>query len=47
MKNKLIFPIGLSLISGVCPITAKKLISYCGGVEEVFNEKRSNLLKIP
>ena len=47
MKNKLIFPIGLSLISGVGPITAKKIISYCGGVEAVFNEKRSNLLKIP
>lgn len=47
MKNKLIFPIGLSLIPGIGPITARKLISYCGDAEAVFREKRNNLKKIP
>lgn len=39
MNQELLFSIALSLIKGVGPITAKKLIAHCGGVEAVFNEK--------
>ena len=41
------FKIGISLISKIGPVTAKKLIAYTGGVEAVFREKISNLKKIP
>lgn len=47
MKNDLIFQIGLTLIPGIGPVTAKKLISYCGSVEAVFKEKKEHLIKIP
>lgn len=47
MKNNLIFQIGLTLIPGIGPVTAKKLISYCGSVEAVFHEKKERLTKIP
>tara|TARA_B110000977_G_scaffold27702_3_gene35207 strand:- start:29887 stop:30975 length:1089 start_codon:yes stop_codon:yes gene_type:complete len=47
MKNNLIFQIGLTLIPGIGPITAKKLISHCGSVEAVFQEKKELLTKIP
>tara|TARA_B110000908_G_scaffold58107_1_gene70790 strand:+ start:22459 stop:23547 length:1089 start_codon:yes stop_codon:yes gene_type:complete len=47
MKNNLIFQIGLTLIRGIGPITAKKLISHCGSVEAVFQEKKELLTKIP
>ena len=41
------YKIGIGLIPGIGDITAKKLISYCGGVEAVFSEKKTALLKIP
>lgn len=51
MKTKLLklleYRIALSLIPGVGDIIGKKLVSYCGGVEAVFKEKKANLLKIP
>ncbi len=47
MNKELVFQIGLTLIKGVGPITAKKLVSYCGGTEAVFREKVSLLKKIP
>jgi DNA processing protein len=47
MKNNLIFQIGLTLIPGIGPITAKKLINHCGSVEAVFQEKKELLTKIP
>lgn len=47
MSQELVFQLGLSLIKGVGPVTAKKLIAYCGGYEAVFKEKISNLKKIP
>ena len=47
MKNELRYQLAICLIPGVGPITAKKLIAYCGGVEAVFKEKKNNLLKIP
>ena len=47
MSQELVFQLALSLIKGVGPVTAKKLIAYCGGPEAVFKEKISNLKKIP
>jgi len=41
------YKIGISLIPGVGPVTAKKLIAYTGSVENVFSEKKSQLTKIP
>ncbi len=41
------YRIALTLIPGVGDIIGKKLVSYCGGVEAVFKEKKTNLLKIP
>ncbi|HSV89039.1 MAG TPA: DNA-processing protein DprA [Bacteroidales bacterium] len=47
MSQELKFQLSLSLIPGVGGVIAKKLIGYCGGVEAVFKEKKSSLLKIP
>ena len=41
------YKIGIGLIPGIGDILAKKLISYCGGAEAVFSEKKAALLKIP
>lgn len=41
------FQLALSMVPGVGPITAKKLIAFCGGLEAIFEEKKSKLLKIP
>ena len=41
------YKIGIGLIPGIGDILAKKLISWCGGVEAVFSEKKAALLKIP
>ncbi len=35
------------MIPGVGGITAKKLISYCGGIDALFLEKKASLQKIP
>jgi len=40
------YKIGLSLINGIGPLNAKKIIASLGDVEAVFNEKKKNLLKI-
>ena len=45
--NDLRYKIGVGLIPGIGDILAKKLISYCGGVEAVFKEKKAALMKIP
>ncbi|MBL7812807.1 MAG: DNA-protecting protein DprA [Bacteroidetes bacterium] len=37
----------LSLVPKIGPVLGKTLISYCGGAEAVFKEKKNNLLKIP
>lgn len=39
--------IALTLIPGVGDKTARKLLSYCGGVEEVFRLEKSELSRIP
>ena len=47
MNNELIYYLALSKIPRVGSVTAKNLISYCGGVEEVFKAKKKKLLSIP
>ena len=47
MNEDLKFKIAITLIPGVGPVLARNLISYCGGIEAVFREKESRLVKIP
>ena len=42
-----LYEIALLKIPKVGAVTAKNLISYCGGAEEVFKTKKKDLLKIP
>lgn len=46
-NDELLYNIALTKIEKVGAITAKTLISYCGSAKEIFNEKKSRLLKIP
>ncbi len=45
--NDLFYQLAIKLVPNVGNVTAKLLISYCGGVEEVFKQPKSKLLKIP
>lgn len=45
--NDLTYKIGISLIPGIGPITAKKLIAYSGSLKGVFMQSQKNLKKIP
>lgn len=48
MPNDLLrYQISLTLIPGIGDIVGKKLVAYCGGVEAVFNESKTALMKIP
>jgi DNA processing protein len=47
IPNDWLYKIALTQIPLVGPVTAKNLISYCGGVEAVFKETKRGLLKIP
>ncbi len=47
MNEKLQYQIALTQIPGVGDVLAKSLVSYCGGVEEVFHASRQQLLKVP
>ena len=47
MKKDLIYKIALSLIPGIGCITAKTLVAYTGGAEQVFLEKEKALRSIP
>ncbi len=44
---ELLHKIALTLIPGIGDINGKRLVSYCGGLEAVFKEKKTALLKIP
>lgn len=44
---ELIYKIALTKIPLVGAITAKNLIGYCGGVQEVFRAKKRDLIRIP
>lgn len=47
MDKELFYLIAINMIPGIGGITARKLISYCGGAEAIFKEKKGNLQKIP
>jgi DNA processing protein len=46
-NEELFYKIALSLIPKIGPVLAKRLISYTGSPKSLFDESRSNLLKIP
>ncbi len=45
--NDLLYKIAITKIPKVGAVTAKNLISYCGGAKGVFNTSRKALLRIP
>ncbi len=47
MTDSLLHSIALTLLPQVGPVTARTLVSYCGGVDEVFRASRKDLLRIP
>ncbi len=47
MDNDLLYKIAITQIDKIGAILAKNLISYCGGVKEVFEKSESELSKIP
>lgn len=47
MSENLLYQIAVSKIPLVGASKAKNLISYCGGVKEIFDARKSALLKIP
>lgn len=47
MGESLKYKIALSLIPNIGDILAKRIVSYCGGVNAVFEEKKTALEKIP
>ena len=47
MNNDLLYKIALGLIPGIGDVLTKTIVSYCGGVENVFKQGKSRLMKIP
>ncbi len=47
MKEDLLYKIAITKIAKVGPVTARNLISYCGGVKNVFQARKNKLLKVP
>ncbi|HRK28183.1 MAG TPA: DNA-processing protein DprA [Chitinophagales bacterium] len=47
VNQELIYQIGLTLLPGIGSITAKNLISFCGGLEGIFKASKRKLLAIP
>lgn len=47
MKEDQLYKIAITKVDKVGPVTTRNLISYCGGVKEVFYTKKKDLLKIP
>lgn len=47
MQEEFYYYIALSFLNKIGPVNAKNLISYCGGVEAVFKQKKSHLFKVP
>ena len=45
--NDWLHKIALTKIPKVGPVTAKNLVSYCGGVKAIFEARKKELLKIP
>lgn len=46
-QQELLYNIALTLVPNVGAVTAKNLVSYCGGAEQVFTAKKTKLLAIP
>lgn len=47
MADELLYYLGLTKIPKVGPVTAKNLVSYCGGAEAVFKASKKQLLAVP
>ncbi|HAW20446.1 MAG TPA: DNA-protecting protein DprA [Flavobacteriales bacterium] len=47
MKDELFYQIALKKLEGIGPARAKALVSYCGGVEQVFKASKRQLAAIP
>lgn len=47
LSEDLKYMMALSLVDGVGPVNAKRLVAYCGSAEGVFKQKKSDLEKIP
>ncbi|MDX1666844.1 MAG: helix-hairpin-helix domain-containing protein, partial [Saprospiraceae bacterium] len=47
MSSETVHLLAISRIPKVGPVTARQLISYCGGAEAVFSTPSRKLLKIP
>jgi DNA processing protein len=45
--DNLRYKIGLTFIPGIGSINSKKLVAYCGGVENVFKASKRTLLNVP
>ncbi|MCU0423143.1 MAG: DNA-processing protein DprA [Bacteroidia bacterium] len=45
--NDLVYRIAITKIPGIGDVLAKNLISYCGGIKEVFKQKKHKLMLIP
>jgi DNA processing protein len=43
----LVYHIALSMLPGIGPVTAKKMVAYTGSTEAVFKESKKNLERIP
>ncbi len=43
----LLYQLALTKIKSVGPVTAKNIVSYCGGPEAVFRQSKKSLIKIP
>jgi len=46
MNNEIKYKIALSMITGIGNTNSKKLIAYFGEIENIFNTKKSELLKV-
>jgi len=46
-SDDLKYKMALAQIPGLGPVNAKNLISYCGGIKEIFNTSEKQLLKTP
>lgn len=46
-QEELFYRIALTMLPKVGPVTARNLVSYCGGTREVFSTPGSSLTKVP
>lgn len=45
--EQLVWQIALTQVPGIGDVLARNLVSYCGGVKEIFRQKKARLLQIP